>query len=415
MWVWIPRFAYKITYYTDSNKTTVSETKTQYGSIDVVFLVGTTDYYYKDGGLQKAQRATSDNTAPTTNGDKYTVHPAFTDESSIDYANGGWNSELTGIWVAKFEAGLPDNSSDSKVTVTGKSQVYYPVFQGLKYSYNYIDISTVYTLSQAIAKEGNPYGLSSTSTNSHLMKNSEWGAVAYLSQSQYGLNGTNILINNVNYNGTKQSVKTENNKVYAVTGYSAGEKANEGENTLTSSITLGDTVTGSKTSYAWYTTEGVTASSTGTIYGIYDLSGGAWEYTASYVANGNNLLGNGTALTTSASSSVGKKYVVVYVNGEGNAVIADTDTDEQKRIKYLQANYEENVKIGDAISETSIAGTGNKSWYSDASNFAGGGTPFFKRGGGWNGTSTAGLFSFSCDYGGGFKNVVGFRAVLVGM
>ena len=33
--VWIPRYAYKITYYTDENKTTISETPTIYGTINI--------------------------------------------------------------------------------------------------------------------------------------------------------------------------------------------------------------------------------------------------------------------------------------------------------------------------------------------------------------------------------------------
>ena len=89
MWVWIPRFAYKITGQT----------------IDVKFLIGTTDNYYNnDGTMGTAQRQrTADQTIDSTA--DYTVHSAFTNESSINFANGGWDKELTGIWVAKFEAG----------------------------------------------------------------------------------------------------------------------------------------------------------------------------------------------------------------------------------------------------------------------------------------------------------------------
>ena len=53
MWVWIPRYAYKITYYTDANKTTVSEDITQYGKVDIRFLIGKTNYYYDDNGEMK--------------------------------------------------------------------------------------------------------------------------------------------------------------------------------------------------------------------------------------------------------------------------------------------------------------------------------------------------------------------------
>ena len=88
MWVWIPRFAYKITGET----------------IDVKFLIGTSDNYYdEEGNIQTAQRQkTTDQIIDSTK--EYTVHPAFTNESSINYANGGWDKELTGIWVAKFAA-----------------------------------------------------------------------------------------------------------------------------------------------------------------------------------------------------------------------------------------------------------------------------------------------------------------------
>ena len=91
MWVWIPRYAYKIN---KSNQT-----------FDVVFLVGTTDNYYdKDGKLQTAKRQTSETDIPDAT-KNYVVHPAFTNESNIGYVNGGWKKELTGLWVSKFEAG----------------------------------------------------------------------------------------------------------------------------------------------------------------------------------------------------------------------------------------------------------------------------------------------------------------------
>ena len=91
MWVWIPRYAYKVN---ETDKT-----------FDIKFLIGTTDTYYDESGkIQTAKRCNRiDELVDTSAG--YTVHPAFTDETSISYRNGGWDKELTGIWVAKFEAG----------------------------------------------------------------------------------------------------------------------------------------------------------------------------------------------------------------------------------------------------------------------------------------------------------------------
>ena len=99
MWVWIPRYAYKIN---KNNQT-----------FDVVFLVGTTDNYYdKDGKLQTAKRQTSETDIPDATKD-YVVHPAFTNESNIGYVNGGWKKELTGIWVSKFEAGYAGGNNNA--------------------------------------------------------------------------------------------------------------------------------------------------------------------------------------------------------------------------------------------------------------------------------------------------------------
>ena len=82
--------------------------------------------------------------------------------------------------------------------VYGKKQIAikYPTFQGGKYSMNYINHNDAFNISKAIAGDSNNiYGLKSNSTDSHLIKNSEWGAVAYLGQSQYGLYNKNIRIN----------------------------------------------------------------------------------------------------------------------------------------------------------------------------------------------------------------------------
>ena len=105
MWVWIPRYAYKITYTNPSDKS-------QGGSIDVKFLIGTTDNYYDEESktIKTAKRVTTKEEIADTTTDYY-VHPAFTNESSIDFANGGWDKELEGMYVAKFEAGFPEGNN----------------------------------------------------------------------------------------------------------------------------------------------------------------------------------------------------------------------------------------------------------------------------------------------------------------
>ena len=106
MWVWIPRYAYKV----NDNQT-----------FDIKFLIGTTDNYYdENGNIQIAKRCKSEEElVDTTVG--YTVHPAFTDETKINYRNGGWDKELTGIWVAKFEAGYASGNNGAPVKASSVS------------------------------------------------------------------------------------------------------------------------------------------------------------------------------------------------------------------------------------------------------------------------------------------------------
>ena len=470
MWVWIPRFAYKITGET----------------IDVKFLIGITDTYYKDdGSIGTAQRQTKVDQTIDSAAD-YTVHPAFTNESSINYANGGWDSELTGIWVAKFEAGYASGNNSAPVVASGvnysqktsyvqatesttgsnttlvarnwldgiyavqnadntyswkdgkETSIKYPTFQGTTYAMNYININDAYKISRALTDSGNIYGLSSASTNSHLMKNSEWGACAYLSQSKYGQNGTEMTTNNINLNsgGDKRTEEIAGQigvvSVYAVTGCSSNttDTANNVVTIENLNASTGDTgVSGTNgTAYKWNQKTGQNASTTGTIYGIYDMSGGTWERTAGFISNGNgNLLTLGQSLldetkvtytisgntkTVTPNTGVSTKYATIYPYLSPESSTQDTAS---------QNNFANNTKIyGDAVRETtsSNAGTSNtgwntSAWNSDYSYFPASGNPFFIRGGIlWDG-SNAGSFAFGRSNGSSLYGV-GFRAVLVG-
>ena len=407
MWVWIPRYAYKIN---KSNQT-----------FDVVFLVGTTDNYYdKDGKLQTAKRQTSETDIPDATKD-YVVHPAFTNESSIGYANGGWKKELTGIWVSKFEAGYAGGNNnadkvDSNVNYSQSTslvwsgeagtsldssqparnfyEVYgskttaikYPTFQGLTYSMNYINQSDAFSISRALTDDNNIYKLSNKETDSHLIKNSEWGAVSYLGQSQYGLNGTNIRINNLTLNN---SVPT----IYAVTGYASKTSDDAGATSSTSGV------------YKWTEKYGQAASCTGTIYGIYDMSGGTWERSAAIVNNGNgNLNTYGKAIMNALNNGKSSEYVTVYPKGE---------TSGQSLDDASKSNYAANTKIyGDAIAETSTSGIGNSAWFGNVTHFPALHYTFFVRGGNFMDKSNDGMFLFGHHEGWGM-NHDGFRAVLV--
>ena len=77
------------------------------------------------------------------------------------------------------------------------------------------------------------------------------------------------------------------------------------------------------------------------------------------------------------------------------------------------ANWKANTKIyGDGIRETSTAGTGKTSWYTDYSYFPAVDNPFSIRGGSYWVTAGAGLFCFGRNDGTSYY-LSGFRSVLV--
>ena len=166
--------------------------------------------------------------------------------------------------------------------------------------------------------------------------------------------------------------------------------------------------------YGWNQKGGVSASSTGNMTGVYDLSGGLWERTASYVANGHdNLQKYGASVTYNGNvlKTTSTKYTMVYPHD--GTVDNNTKEDTEENLNAASnANYEKNIEIyGDAIREISTAGIGITSWNNNYSVFIGLAYPFIYRGGTlWNGLH-AGRFCFTApnsdgDYDSGFRTVV---------
>ena len=312
--VWIPRYEYEITQTTD---TTPSDTNA--GTIDVRFIStntkeGTQGYTTIDGITKSA--------------DNYTIHPAFT--NSID--NGGWRSELAGIWVAKYEMSMETNgiateTSDSTIGNVLTSSTIKAVSKPGVTSWRCINIGNCYT---------NGYNYDRTK-ESHLIKNSEWGAVAYLTHSKYGRDRTEVTMNDQNY----------------YTGGASGAKA----------IT------------------NPSQSSTGNASGIFDLSGGAHEYVAVWdtASTSNYISNNGSSFARTGGEST--QYATTYTNGTSN---------------YIPTQA---LNIpGDATYEVYV--NESRAWFNDYSRFVFSGYPFLSRGGvNYNG-SDAGIFAAYHDGGG---------------
>jgi len=320
MWVWIPRYAYSITSGYQSSSA---------GNIEVEFMKGLTNE-------TSTGRTTFQNSSGQGN---WNIHPAF-----------NYGQTVSGIWVAKFEASRSNATSSS----AGSNNTI-KIQPGVQ-SWRSITVNDIYT---------NCLNYNKT-LNSHMMKNDEWGAVAYLSKSKYGKQNEEVWINN---SGSY------------ITG-SAGNSASAGSNTGTTND--------------YTSTQGVKASTTGNVYGVYDMSGGAWEYVAGYVNNGNGNL-------TSYGSSL--------VNGDAKTknVYSKASSDSYEN------NYNANSsKYGDAVYETSASGSSSTSWYGDYSIFPNTSYPFFYRGGVYDDGASAGVFCFSSNVGSG-SSYNSFRPVLVAL
>ena len=342
MYVWIPRYAYKIP--------TGYHTKTA-GEILIEFL--NTDNTFKSGSNETLYLA-PDETHNASN--SYILHPAFkwAKEDGTEVA-------LEGIWVGKFEASSANASfgaTEAGNVSTSDSVILRSV--GNVSSWRSICNHNMFLNCYNINSESNAskYGISTDKDkiDPHMMKNSEWGAAAYLAHSAYGRNGTEVTMNSTGY----------------ITG-NGNYKAN------------------------------VTMSTTGNVYGIYDMAGGTWEHTAAYVDSTKGGTVSNESLT---STSYGKavydsedKYKDVYV-------AASTDNREN--------NYNANTnKYGDAVYETSLnsASPYTSGWYGAYTVFPFSGGPFFFRGGGCGSGANAGVFAFSHSNGVAY-NDSGFRVVL---
>ncbi len=290
MWVWIPRF----NAVTPSNYN--GGTKEKPNAIDVTFVKQ--------------------------------------NETAIDAFTFG-NKELSGFWYGKFEVGhttLASSTTDNNLGCTNEicSNANGIIIKPNVTSLRYNNVSNFFFASRSMEQPNNSFGFVKDEVDTHMSKNNEWGAVAYLTQSIYGrcINNTSCTEVGINNN----------------TSYKTGYGAPAGSNT---SVANG----------AYNTTLGKDASTTGTIYGIYDMSGGAWEYVMGVYSN--------------------------TISSSGFSSLPDT--------KYYN-NYTGNSYQGHALTETA-------GWYDVGYSFVEYYFSWFERGDHFADTMYAGVFNFNSTYG----------------
>ena len=299
MWVWIPRF----NAVTPSNYN--GGTKALPNAIDVTF-----------------------------------VKP---NETAIDAFTFG-TKQLSGFWYAKFELShstLASSSNSNNLGCTNEACsnangiIIKPSVKSLRYN----SVSNFFFASRSMEQPNNSFGFVSSEVDTHMSKNNEWGAVAYLAQSIYGRCISSTLCTEVGIN---------NNSTY-ITGI--GAEAGSSYNGATAN--------------SYDTTFGMRASTTGNIYGIYDMSGGAWEY----------VMG-------SYSKTIGS-----------SGFTSSTFPNDKYFNNYTTSSYQ-----GHALTETN-------GWYNDNFGIVVSSSPWFSRGSQYSNTTSAGVFSSYPQNGTAYSNI----------
>jgi len=344
--VWIPRYRYKIFDEGNYDGLTAKENKEQ--AIQIAFE-------------SKTVRESTGSTKGT-----WLTHPAFTSFDS------------DGFWVGKFESGYRGATSTAGAQVNSNDYTKLIVKPNV-YSWRNITVGNAFKASYDYNRD----------LDSHMMKNTEWGAVAYLSHSKYGNIG---------------SVRVNNNSAY-VTGYSAIEEPTKGYNSGTSID--GNRFEGKNPgvdgtyTINYFNSASVCSSTTGNYSGIYDMSGGAWDYVMGNINN------------TAGSSGITGVVSNFYTNADWSKYYDEYPNQTSYTVYNNRILGDATGEMGSFFSQINSDSSARhmSSWYGDYAIFVCSSYPWFVRGGIHFIGIESGAFAF--DYGTGAVYVgSSFRVVL---
>ncbi|MDE6141427.1 MAG: hypothetical protein K2G03_02380, partial [Bacilli bacterium] len=325
--VWIPRYRYKLWNVDSTSVSNVSTTEvTGAQTIEITF-----------------ETKNVEPSMGSKNGE-WLTHPAFT------------NFDVNGIWVGKYETGIA-SAKDKASSVSNKTDVSEVIVKPNTFSWRGNKVihifRTAYDYNRAL--------------DSHMIKNTEWGAVAYLSHSEYGINDNMRINNNSNfltgyaYTRIPTCVQRGTNQCYV---FSVDEKLTQPYNTET----------------------GYLASTTGNVTGVYDMSGGTEEYVAAYVEG--SLSGSGFK---AADLEGFEKYFDVYPADSTKTSYANRILGDATGEMGPFYNFEDDDEVV----------RGHSNWYLSVANFVENGyNSWFVRGGRVHYGSIAGQVAVSSISGG---------------
>ena len=365
--VWIPKYSYQLFDLGNYSSLTSISDKTQ-------------EIKIKFGTHNTSDSVTGECTTPFENnkgiagssgnckvGD-YMTHPAF-----LTFGT-------TGLWVGKFETGYDGATStaSAQVNIVDTSKI---IIKPNVYSWRNITVGNMFKNSYDYQRN----------LDSHMMKNTEWGSVAYLQHSKYG-SMTSVRINNNSANITGYAATVE-----PTLGYAGG--------TSTAGNRIESTALGVDATYSvnYLNSKSIVASTTNNYSGIYDMSGGAWEYVMGYTT-GATIVGGTSGITS------------LYPNFFSNSAYSKY---WDRYTSTVNTNYNNRI-LGDATGEMGPFGSEKdsdnntrykSSWYKDHAWFANSSGNLLLRGGGWHDGTSTGVFAFNGNSGGTNTNI-SFRIVL---
>ena len=356
----------------------------------------TKDYRTKCAKDLGYSRLNPENDSTKTNKTTWATHPAFRWQYTKAINGIDRNHELNGFWVGKYETTgsttaptVKPNSKHIGFMKNGLS-AYYDVAKSLGRRDNYNTGGDNTSIKQ------NNHNLSYYS--SHMLKNTEWGAITYLSASTYGAG-----LNNVKINGSNNKGKDGNGRdSLSITGCGPKSATNEGEYSGCN---------------AYNTKLGQLASTTNNTTGIYDMVGGAWDYIMANLSDNPAQTTAGKYIKTAVPIKL--PYVDLYKDSKAGGkfgVKQAWSTGGPKGYEYI---YNNDVCTwvscgGQALHETKrtqIIEGDYSSWGSDSSAFPDHDFHWSRRGGIFNGGSSVGLFYSGSGSGYSYDSYA-FRSVI---
>ena len=360
--VWIPKYRYQLWDLGEYDELTeIDESKVH--EIPIIFG----DYNTSDSVNGECTTPMESGATGNCEVGDYMTHPAFLSIPS------------KGFWVGKFETGYDGATSisEGEQNIVDSSKI---IVKPNVYSWRGIQVANAFYTSYDYQRN----------LDSHMMKNTEWGAIIYLTFSKYGMAEPVIINNNSDY----------------LTGYGATSIA----------IADGQTTSGNTDELTKNYIAITTSSTTGNIFGIYDMSGGAHEYIMGVMADGdgNPFSGVSTDNNSGFNGSL----------SDGNIITNGIEWPEKKY--YDLYNYAESETrryysiriLGDATGElgpfektTTTNSRLISSWYNSEAHIIYLNDPWFANGSSLSEKLLTGILTFG-SWGGKLHSNASFRIIL---